>query len=95
MSSLEFNLNATSWLKWIVSEGGAGPAISVFGLHELLEHHAVVAHFAGGDFDGGDGLADRRMAEDVIRRRSQPISSRMIRQRRTSSSKSRPTWPTA
>ena len=36
------------------------------GLEELLEHDAVLDVFAGGDLDGGDGGADRGVAEDVV-----------------------------
>src|SRR5688572_27793309 len=39
-----------------------------FELHELLENYAVLAHLAGGNADRGDGLGNRRMANDIIRR---------------------------
>ena len=37
------------------------------GLHELLEHNAVVAVLAGSDADGGDLAANAGVAEDVVR----------------------------
>ncbi len=36
------------------------------GLHELLEHDAIVAVFAGGDADGSDFAANAGVAEDVV-----------------------------